>query len=288
MSRLRPCLLALLLALLPILLPGSALAAPQPEARSEEAVILGRLPHDPSAFTQGLALLRGQFYESTGLYGLSEFRRVDPSSGRVLASKALDGKLFGEGLAYCPPGNGYPGGRFLQLTWLEGRILTYDPDTLQSLGVHPLRTQGWGLACGAEGLVQSDGSDRLHWLNPKTLAATGKTLRVRDGLRPVVRLNELEWVNGWILANVWQEDRIAVIRPDDGQVALWLDLAVLRRELKPPAEASNGIAFDPRGEGGRGALYLTGKRWPVVFLVRLPELLRKPPARELPRGRARR
>ncbi len=109
---------------------------------------------------------------------------------------------------------------------------------------------------------------------------------MRDGARPVERLNELEWVNGWLLANIWGEDRLAVIRPGSGpgsrsgfwQVVLWLDLAPLRHGLSSRAETANGIAFDPAGDGGKGALYLTGKRWETLFVVALPELMREPPS----------
>lgn len=275
-------LAATLLAALPLLLPPSAPAQP-PSARPAPCIPLAinkRLPHDDEAFTQGLLLHRGALYESTGLYGHSSLRRVDPATGRVLARRQLPRQFFGEGLALCPQGDS---ARLLQLTWREGRVLAYDPDTLTPLAQHGLRGQGWGLACGTSeanktaGLVLSDGTSTLRWLDPGTLAETGKTLRVRDAGRPVEHLNELEWVNGWLLANIWQEDKIAVIRPSTGQVALWLDLSGLRRELPSRAEAANGVAFDPEALSGKGALYLTGKRWNTVFAAELPELLRRPP-----------
>ncbi len=285
-------LLLPLLAALALLFPAFAPASqPHPPAAPDDASApslatrpLARLPHDAQAFTQGLILHQGAFYESTGLYGQSSLRRVDPATGRVLARHALPRTIFGEGLALCPKDSKGAPARLVQLTWREGRILTYDAETLRPLGQHRLRGQGWGLACGTseasktDGLVLSDGTDTLRWLDAKTMAETGRTLRVRDAGRPVERLNELEWVNGWLLANIWQEDKIAAIRPDTGQVALWLDLSPLRRQLSAEAEAANGIACDPASLGGRGALYLTGKRWDAVFVVELPELLRRPPA----------
>lgn len=262
----------------------AALPALGAETRPAPAIapsISARLPHDPEAFTQGLLLHHGLLYESTGLYGQSSVRRVDPASGRVLARRDLPPRLFGEGLALCPAdaaGGGMAGkARLLQLTWREGLVLAYDPTDLRPLARLRLRGEGWGLACQGAELVLSDGTDTLRWLDTRTLARTGRSLRVRDGQRPVERLNELEWVNGWLVANVWQEDRIAVIRPDSGQVALWLDLAPLRRELSQGAEAANGIAYDPAGNRGAGALYLTGKRWGLVFVVEMPELMRQPP-----------
>jgi glutamine cyclotransferase len=242
--------------------------------RAEAPVLAVRalrsLPHDPEAFTQGLVFHQGSFYESTGLYGRSTLRRVDPETGRVLALTRLAPRLFGEGLALCPDGRGRP--RLVQLTWREGRILTYDPAGLRPRQTLPLRGQGWGLACHGGRAYLSDGSDTLRLLDAASLAETGR-LAVRDGDRPVPELNELEWVNGWLLANVWGLDRVAAIDPGTGRVAAWLDLSALRRELGPQAEAANGLAFDEAGD----ALYATGKRWERVFVLELPELLRRPP-----------
>lgn len=300
------CLLACLAACLATCLAtclaaGTPALAAQPahpaqaSAPTETAVILARLPHDAQAFTQGLQLSHGVLFESTGLYGQSSLRRVDPATGRVLARVGLPRKLFGEGLALCPQPETGGRPRLLQLTWREGLILAYDPESLRLLSRHRLRGQGWGLACTGAELALSDGTATLRFLDARTLAETGRTLRVRDGGQPVDRLNELEWVNGWLLANVWQEDRIAIIRPDTGQVALWLDLSPLRRELSElswqagqagqaaladqdtQAEAANGIAFDPKADHGRGALLLTGKRWDTVFVTALPERMRRPP-----------
>jgi len=247
-------------------------------APAEAANILARLPHDPEAFTQGLLLSGGVLYESTGLYGQSSLRRVDPATGRVLARRALPRSFFGEGLALCPDAENGGKARLVQLTWREGVILAYDPDSLKLLARRRLHGQGWGLACRGAELTLSDGTDTLRTLDARSLAETGKALRVHDGGQSVTRLNELEWVNGWLLANVWEEDRIALIRPDTGAVVLWLDLAPLRQELSERAETANGIAYDPAGDHGRGALYLTGKRWETVFVTALPELMRRPPA----------
>jgi glutamine cyclotransferase len=279
-----------------------ALQSGQQAAPTEAAFVLFRLPHDPEAFTQGLVFHEGVFFESTGLYGQSSLRRVEPSTGRVLARRALPAQLFGEGLALAPGENGAKRARLVQLTWKEGLILTWDAATLRPLSRRPLRGQGWGLAFNGRELALSDGTDTLRFLDARTLAETGRTLPVRDGGRPVERLNELEWVNGWLLANVWGEDRIAVIRPGPGQgvgqgagqVVLWIDLSPLRRELAGQAEAANGIAFDPAagngdggngagaGDGGRGLLYVTGKLWDKIFALRLPELLRRPPSPPVP------
>lgn len=251
--------------------------------------VLRSLPHDEEAFTQGLLLHQGEFIESTGLYGRSTLRRVDPETGRVRLRVALSARHFGEGAAICPP-DGEPGSRLVQLTWKEGLALFYDPETLRPTGSRRLPGELWGLACapashggvGQAGarLVLSDGSDVLRLLDPRTLAETGR-LRVWEGARdapePVAQLNELEWHNGWILANVWRRDALALIRGDTGQVAAWLDLAPLRALLKSPrAEAANGVAVDRTGR----RIFVTGKHWDAVFVLEMPQLLTRPPGHQ--------
>lgn len=273
LRRAAPALLALLTLILP------ARTAPGQPAAAQTPVLAARvqrsLPHDPSAFTQGLLFHRGELVESTGLYRQSSLRRTDPATGRVLARTLLPAGLFGEGLALCPERPGGPA-RLAQLTWREGRVLTYEAASLRPLSSHRLRGEGWGLAWDGTLLYLSDGSDTLRLLTPDAFAEAGR-LAVREGLTPVRALNELEWVEGWLLANVLGQDRIAVIRPRDaarpGQVEAWLDLSALRRELGPQAEAANGVAYDPRER----ALYVTGKRWDRVFVLALPELLARPP-----------
>lgn len=226
------------------------------------AVVKARLPHDPSAFTQGLLYRDGVFYESTGLYGRSSLRRVDPATGRVLAQRELPRELFGEGLALV-------GGSLYQLTWREGRVLLADPADLSLRGELTLPTEGWG-ACALDGrLVVSDGSDQLYFYDPKTMAALGSVAVTDDG-RPVSRLNELETVAGRIWANVWGDNRIAVIDPATGRVAAWVDCSGLR-----PATVAvdfenvlNGIAHDP----ATGRIWVTGKRWPEINEIAVPGL----------------
>ncbi len=265
-----------LLTILALLLLTATARASAP-APVEAVRVLAERPHDPAAFTEGL-LLRGRaLYESTGLYGHSDVRRVDPVSGRVLARIALPARLFGEGLDLCRDKSGRE--RLLQLTWREGRILAYAPATLRPLGGTRFAGEGWGLACRGREAWISDGTSRLRAFDAATLAETRRGIVVRDGGVPVARLNELEWVNGWIVANVWQEDRVAVIRPDTGAVVLWLDLSALRKRLGPGAEVANGVAFDPdhAPDGAGGTLLLTGKRWDKLFVVALPDVLRRPP-----------
>jgi glutaminyl-peptide cyclotransferase len=255
---------------LPVLLPMTVLvwalwlwplsglaAAPLFVARS-----VAVLPHDPEAFTQGLLFYDGFFYESTGLYGHSSLRKVDPATGKVLLQRVLPRNIFGEGLVLA-------GDRFFQLSWKEGRILVSNSRTLAPAGEYPLEGEGWG-ACLLNGmLVVSDGSDRLTFYDPGSATPQGH-ITVTDGGEPVSRLNELETVAGTIWANVWGEPRIAVIDPGSGRVLAWVDCAALVREAGAgdPDKVLNGIAWDP----ATGRIWVTGKLWPQVYEIKVPGL----------------
>jgi glutamine cyclotransferase len=236
--------------------------APAASAGNVGYTVTAVLPHDPGAFTQGLLLKDGVFYESTGLYGQSSLRKVDPASGKTLARVNLDQDYFGEGLALWS-------GKLYQLTWRSRLVLVYDAATLAPLATLSLETEGWGAAATPFGVVTSDGSDLLTWRDPATFRPT-RSVQVTDDGRPVVRLNELEWVEGFIMANVWHEDRIAIISPGTGHVVAWLDCSRLRKGLGPLPEESdlNGIAWDPT----RKKLYVTGKLWPNIFELTLEGL----------------
>ncbi|MEO1767574.1 glutaminyl-peptide cyclotransferase [Thiobacter aerophilum] len=223
--------------------------------------VLASLPHDRHAFTQGLLWHAGALYESTGGYGGSSLRRVDPQSGRVLAVRWLAPTLFGEGLARV-------GGALFQLTWKENRLLVYDAASLALVRTLSYPYEGWGATWNGRHLIVSDGSSRLRFLEPDTLALR-RTLVVRDGTTPVAMLNELEWASGELLANVYGKPRIARIDPASGRLRGWLDLSPLvpRETRADPEAVANGIAYDPR----RHVLYVTGKRWPVLFKLAWPE-----------------
>jgi glutaminyl-peptide cyclotransferase len=236
--------------------------APAPEAVEELAVeVLASVPHDPQAFTQGLVWSGGALYESTGRYGESSLRRVDPATGAALARVDLPPDLFGEGLALVPgPGQG----RLVQLTWLEGVARVWDAATLEPAGSFRYQGEGWGLCFDGERLVMSDGSDALTLRDPVTFEVTG-TLAVTLRGRPLERLNELECAEGWVWANVLGADSIVRIDPASGRVTAFADAS----GLLTPAEAAaadvlNGIAYDPE----RRVYHLTGKLWPRRFVVR--------------------
>lgn len=240
----------------PLPLPPAGAAPP-----TWSVSVVARHPHDRQAFTQGLAMVDGVLYESTGLNGQSSVRIVDLDSGEVALRRDLAPRYFGEGLS--PVGD-----TLVQLTWRAQVAFVYDRRTLEPVGQHAYPGEGWGLTFDGARLILSDGSDRLRFFDPQTFEMSGE-VAVRDEGRPVTRLNELEFVDGEVLANVWQTDLIVRIDPASGRVIGRLDLAGLR-----PAEASgrddvlNGIAWDPVGR----RLFVTGKRWPLLFEIRaLPE-----------------
>lgn len=238
--------------------------APVPTAAVERLrlEVVAVYPHDPSAFTQGLLWHDGRLYESTGLYGRSELRRVDPSSGAVERRVALPGDLFGEGLARL-------GERLYQLTWQAGIVRVYDFSSFDLVDELGYSGEGWGLAADGRRLVMSDGSSELVFRDPATFAELGR-LTVREDGAPLAHLNELEWVTEgpWagIWANVWQQDRIVRIDPASGRVGASADArGLLAPRRRTRADVLNGIAHDPE----TGDFLLTGKLWPELFRVRL-------------------
>lgn len=232
-------------------------AAPTPHAYTVEVV--DRTPHDPDAFTQGLLHADGLLYESTGLYGESDVRLVEPATGDVLLDEAIPEEFFGEGLAMHD-------GRLFQLTWQEQQLFVWDRCSLEELDQMDYTGEGWGLISDGEVLWRSDGSSTLNRHDPSTFEVVG-TVDVTDRGVPLERLNELELVDGYILANVFTEPWIAVIEPETGDVTGWVDASLLVSEVGATEsnDVLNGIAVDPE----TGRLWLTGKRWPTLFEVRI-------------------
>ena len=216
-------------------------------------------PHDAGAFTQGLVYEDGIFFEGTGLYGKSSLRRVNPENGAVLQQVDLDAQYFGEGIAVV-------GERIFQLTWQENTAFVYDKHTFALLDQFNFSGEGWGLTYDGVHLILSDGTSSLRYFDPATYQELGE-VEVRDGVRPVTMLNELEYIAGEVYANVWQTDRIARIDPSTGQVTAWLNLAGLLRAAgggRAP-DVLNGIAYDAAGD----RLFVTGKKWPHLFEIDL-------------------
>lgn len=219
--------------------------------------VVRTIPHDIGAFTQGLLYRDGVFYESTGIEGESSLRKVDAESGQVLKKVNVPRPHFAEGMTIL-------GGKIYQITWRSQTCLVYDSATLEKTGEHFYQGEGWGLTDDGATLIMSDGSSRLKFIDPAGFVVRS-TITVTDQGRPVEALNELEWVEGEIWANIWQSDRIARIDPATGKVTGWIDLtgilpAPLRRE---GTDVLNGIAYDPATK----RIFVTGKLWPSLFEI---------------------
>ena len=236
--------------------------SPRAEAPPIAYRVVAEHPHDRTAFTQGLVFHHGALYESTGLRGRSSLRKVEPATGRVVRKRPLSDRLFGEGLALA-------GDRLYQLTWTAGRVFVLRVGDFSLVREHRYAGEGWGLAWDGERLVMSDGSATLRFRDPATFRVE-REVEVRDGARPIEALNELEFVEGAVYANVWRTDRVARIDPGSGTVTGWLDLAPIAARERTSGESAsgeagvaNGIAWDGR------MLYVTGKLWGSVYGLKL-------------------
>ncbi len=220
--------------------------------------VIATYPHDPGAFTQGLTVHDGELYESTGQYGHSSVRRVDLQSGAVEQIAPVNFTFFAEGLTIF-------GGRIYQLTWKSQTAFVYDLASFELLGTRRYSGEGWGLTHDGESLIVSDGSATLYFYDPESFTVS-RTIEVRDQGAPVARLNELEFIDGEIWANIWYDDRIARISPETGEVQAWVDLSLLvPRARRDPDAVLNGIAYDAQAK----RLFVTGKYWPQLFEIEL-------------------
>lgn len=237
---------------------GTGCSAKIKEYRIE---VVAEYEHDRSAYTQGLFFDDGQLYESTGQYGESSIRIVDLGTGKVLRRLDFGNKYFAEGSVVLD-------GKLYVLTWTNRVAYVYDAATLEYEGAYSYPRDGWGLTTDGKSLIASDGSSRLYFLTPEFRLE--RSLNVKMDGRPIRNLNELEWIDGKIWANVYLTDMIVVINPDDGNVEASIDCSgLLPRELrKPDTDVLNGIARDP----STGKIYLTGKYWPRLYEVRLKEI----------------
>jgi glutamine cyclotransferase len=257
--------------------------------------VVAEYPHDPQALTQGLIYTNGFLYESTGLKGQSSLRKVELTTGKIIQQQAVDTRLVGEGLTEWH-------GQLIQLTPMQSKpkpidewsqkgfkagvaslehILSgdggvrYDINSLETISTFAHTEGGWGLTHDDREVIQSDGTSVLRFLNPETMKLQGQIAVVESG-EGIRWLNELEFVNGEVYANIWQDHRIAIIRPDSGQVTGWIDLSELLPRMVPPPKdiegvgaygkaVANGIAYDKQA----GRLFVTGKNWPRLFEIRL-------------------
>jgi glutaminyl-peptide cyclotransferase len=254
--------------------------------------VVAEYPHDPQALTQGLIYTGGFFYESIGGQGQSSIRKVELETGRVIKQHAVDSRFLGEGLTEWR-------GQLIQLTPMRTRQnvirslildnlkamgapfldrdsgVRYDINSLEPKSTFGYNSAGWGLTHDDHQFIKSDGTSILRFLNPDTMKWQAQIAVVEAG-KGIRWLNELEYINGEVYANIWQQDRIAIIQLNSGQVTGWIDLSQLRSRMVPPPKnveglgaygkaVANGIAYD----AGGGRLFVTGKNWPRLFEIRL-------------------
>ena len=246
----------------------SAPVSAQPAASSEEAVarygykVLKVYPHDPDAFTQGLFVQDGRLFESTGMVGTSSLREVDLNTGAVRRQVTIDRPYFAEGIA---PWRDH----IIGLTWKHGKAFIWDAASFSARGELAYEGEGWGLTGDGQHLILSDGSDHLRFLDPETFRVVREVAVTLRGT-PVDMLNELEYIDGQVYANVWQTDYIVRIDPQSGHVTGVIDLRGLMAygpAITRPIDVLNGIAYDPV----RKRLLVTGKYWPALFEIQLTD-----------------
>jgi len=216
-------------------------------------------PHDKKAFTQGLVFENGYLYEGTGLHGSSSLRKVDLQTGRILKIHNLKPRFFGEGITIF-------GNRIIQLTYRSRVGFVYDKNSFRLIKEFSYRTEGWGITHDGKWLIMSDGTSMLRFLDPDTFKEM-KSVAVHDHRGQIAGLNELEFVQGEIFANIWQEDRIARIDPKTGRITAWIELQGLLKpqDIAGDIDVLNGIAYDAANH----RLFVTGKLWPKVFEIEL-------------------
>jgi glutamine cyclotransferase len=223
--------------------------------------IINIYPHDENAFTEGLLIDDGFLYESTGLYGNSSLRRIDLETGEILKLHSLPTQYFGEGVTIV-------GNKIVQLTWRSEKGFVYDKETFELLQDFSYSTEGWGITYDGSKLIMSDGTSTLHFLDPDTFHETGE-INVTFNNSTVEDLNELEYVQGRIYANVWYEEKIAIINPQTGEVVAWINMSGIQNmERRDFEDVLNGIAYDEQSE----RLFVTGKHWSHLYEIKLVPL----------------
>ena len=211
-------------------------------------------PHDTTAFTEGLVFNNGVLYESTGEYGYSSLRQVNLENGDVQHEVLLPNKYFGEGITVV-------NNSLIQLTWRENYGFIYDKETFSLLGNFSYSSEGWGLTFNGSELIMSDGTSKLSFLDPVTFQKVGQ-VSVHDGNTPVTNINELEFINGDVYANIWMQQKIAIINPQTGTVEGWIDVTGIYQSNNLD-DVLNGIAYDSQ----TNRLLITGKDWPNLYEI---------------------
>jgi len=220
--------------------------------------VVNTYPHDTNAFTEGLVYSDGYLYESTGLNGASTLRLVNLTTGIVLKQIQLPSQYFGEGITIV-------NNSIIQLTWQSHIGFVYDKNSFDQLSNFTYSTEGWSLTYNGKQLIMDDGTDNLYFLNPTTFQRIGQ-VQVHDGNKLIVNINELEYINGDVYANIWMTNTIAIINPQTGQVKGWIDLTGLPgAPISNGDNVLNGIAYDQSSD----KLFVTGKDWPNLYQIDL-------------------
>jgi glutaminyl-peptide cyclotransferase len=221
--------------------------------------VVNTWPHDTGAYTQGLVFHDGALFESTGLYGSSSLRRVELKSGKVKKKVEVAREYFAEGMTIFRD-------KIFQLTWQAQKGFVYDLKNLKREGEFTYRGEGWGLTHDNESLIMSDGTNQIRFLDPNSFQVR-RTISVFDNGQPLTQLNELEFIKGEIYANIWKADKIVRLDPATGKITAWIDMTGLHHQGNDTdyENCLNGIAYDAEGD----RLFVTGKRWPSIFEIRL-------------------
>lgn len=225
--------------------------------------VVNQYPHDKQAFTQGLLFTNDTIYESTGQYGQSTVRQVDLKTGEVKQSIALASRYFGEGLVNWKD-------RLINITWRAKTALVFAQDDFKEVGRFSYDGEGWGITQNGQHLIMSDGTADIRFFDPETFTEQ-RRITVTYKQQPIRNLNELEWINGEIYANVWQTDWILRIDPKSGDVVGVIDMTGLLppgTSVRNADDVLNGIAYDAKHE----RLFVTGKNWPYLFEIKLVPL----------------
>lgn len=230
------------------------------EPKVMKYTIVNTYPHDKGAFTEGLEFYKGFLYESTGQNGNSNFRKTDYKTGKVLQQVDLDSKYFGEGITFI-------NGKLFQLTWQEGTGFIYNAETLklEKTFNYDKKIEGWGMTNDGKNIYQTDGTEKIWRMNPENQKMIDY-INVYTNTNKIKSINELEWIDGKIFANVWQKDAIMVVNPTTGAVEIVIDLSELRSKTSAtPDDTLNGIAYNPATK----TIFVTGKNWDKMFEIKI-------------------